>query len=190
MTTRLIASRLRRPAPVFTRTATTTSPGGTRTAHGVSVRHPNELELNSNLEQTVLELREEYRPENSANQQDPKILEFFHFCDLVYAHDPYKYTLSCEKVYRFMFYQCFREQKSKGGTKAMRAARAQGHYFDHAAYQQVMQGFDSEPGAMLNRPAPKKPIGKDTFSAYKAVFRKIYKVQIARKVLSLQWDHI
>jgi hypothetical protein len=188
-TSRLIASRIGGPAARYAPLATTTSPGGTRTVTGV-VALPNELELNANLEQTVLELREESRPSNTAAAQDPKVQEFFHFCDVVYDHDQFKYNLNCDKVYRFMFYVSFREQKARGQTKAQKAARAAGQYFDIEDYRQVMAGFNGDPGSLIHRPAPEKPIGKCTYTAYKAVFRKIYKVQIARKVLSLQWDHI
>jgi Centromere DNA-binding protein complex CBF3 subunit, domain 2 len=189
MTTRLIAARVRSPPPRYSRLSTTTSPGGTVTA--TVIRHPNELELNSQLEQQVLHLREEYRPDNTQKAQDPKILEYFHYCDVVWDHDPYKYILSCEKVYRFMFYLCFREQKAKGGTKAQRVARSEGNYFDYEEYRRITGAYESGPSMELNAPPnPTKPIGKCTFDAYKAVFKKIYKVQIAKKVLNSNWDQI
>jgi hypothetical protein len=114
MTTRLIAERIRSPPRRYGK-QTTVSPGGTERT--TLIVHPNENELNSNLEQTILHLREELRPENTAKAQDPKSLEFFHFCDLQYSHDPYRYILDCNKVYRFIWFQCFREQRKKGGPK-------------------------------------------------------------------------
>jgi hypothetical protein len=187
MTTRLIVDRLRSPPRRYT-TTTTTSPGGTqRTA---VIAHPDENELNSYLEQTVLHLREELRPVNTARAQDPKVLEYFQFCDIHYSHDPYRYVLECNKVYRFIWYQCFRNQRKKGGTKEERVARAQGNYFDNAEYEAVMSEFRSGPRTGFDLPQPQKPIGKCTLDAYKAVFRKIYKVQIAKKVLATPWDQI
>jgi Centromere DNA-binding protein complex CBF3 subunit, domain 2 len=186
-TTQLIAASLRSPPRRYTRQPYT-SPGGTE---GFTfLLHPNENELNSNLEQTVLHLREDIRPGNTAKTQDPKVKEYFQFCDIHYGHDPYKYNLDCNKVYRFMYYQCFREQRKKGGTKAERAARAAGHFFDNDEYEAVMAHFRDGPRTASDLPQPEKPISYCTVSAYKAVFRKIYKVQIAKKVLSLPWDQI
>jgi Centromere DNA-binding protein complex CBF3 subunit, domain 2 len=187
MTTRLISSRIRSPPRRYAK-QTTISPGGTERIS--LIVHPNENELNSNLEQTILHLREELRPENTAKAQDPKVMEYFHFCDIHYGHDPYRYSLECNKVYRFMWYQCFREQKQKGGTKAARIARTRGEYFNNEEYEAVMAQFQNGPRTAFDLPQPTKAIGKCTYDAYKAVFRKIYKVQIAKKVLSTPWDQI
>jgi Centromere DNA-binding protein complex CBF3 subunit, domain 2 len=138
----------------------------------------------------VLQLREDCRPANTARTQDPKVLEYFGFCDVHYSHDPYKYVLESNKVYRFMWYQSFREQRKRGGTKGERAARASGHYFDSAEYDTIMAGFMNGPHSLLSCPEPNMPIGACTFEAYKAIFRKIYKVQIAKKINSTPWDQI
>jgi hypothetical protein len=188
MTTRLISSRLRSPPRRYTSERVTT-PGGTERLVA-RLLLPNENELNANLEEAVLNLREEYRPENTQKAQDPKVLEYFQFCDVIYGHDPYRYTLCCARVYRFFWYLCFREQRKKGGTKAQRLARQQGQYFNEEEYSEVMRGFEDGPNFLLVRQQPKKPIGKCTFNAYKAVIRKIYKVQIAKKVLAETWDQI
>jgi hypothetical protein len=187
MTTRLIADCIRSPPRRYTSTQYTSPNGTVRTS---LVVHPNENELNSNLEQTVLHLREELRPVNTAKAQDPKVLEYFQFCDIHYSHDPYRYVLECNKVYRFIWYQCFREQRKKGGTKAEREARAEGQYFNNEEYETVMAEFRNGPRTGFDLPQPKKPIGKCTLDSYKAVFRKIYKVQIAKKVLGTPWDQI
>ena len=44
--------------------------------------------------------------------------------------------------------------------------------------------------ALNNYPRPTRPIGKATFDQYKAVFRKMYKVQTAKNVLSLHWEAV
>lgn len=189
MTTRLIADRLRSPPRRYT-TRKDTSPGGTVTNIAI-LQTPNAFEQNASLEQLVLHIREESRPDNTRKAQDPKVLEYFQFCDIEYPHDPYRHILSCGPVYRFMWYQCFREQRKKGGTKAQRVSRADGNYFEAEEYNEVMKEFNQGPAAILaSRPMPRKPIGKCTFDAYKAVFRKIYKVQIAKRVLATPWDQI
>lgn len=171
MTTRLIADRLRSPPRRYT-TRQDTSPGGTVTNVAI-LQTPNAFEQNSSLEQLVLHMREESRPDNTRKTQDPKVLEYFQFCDIEYPHDPYRHILSCGPVYRFMWFQCFREQRKKGGTKAQRVARAEGNFFEVEEYNEVMKEFNQGPAAILaSRPMPRKPIGKCTFDAYKAVFRK------------------
>jgi Centromere DNA-binding protein complex CBF3 subunit, domain 2 len=89
-----------------------------------------------------------------------------------------------------MWYQCFREQRKKGGTKAERAARSAGCYFNDEEYRSIISSYNNGPESLLTTPLPSKPIGKCVFDAYKAVFRKIYKVQIAKKVLATPWDQI
>jgi Centromere DNA-binding protein complex CBF3 subunit, domain 2/Transcriptional activator of glycolytic enzymes len=172
------------------------SPGGVIGSPSslLRLRHPNDVALNSLLEETILEMREEGRPANTAKTMDNKIREFFQFCDLQYPNDPYNYILEFEKVYRFMFYQSFREQKKRGGSKQERLARAQGDYFDNELYVSIVSRFNSIPdeGPDVPRlfPIPKNPIGVSTFDMYKAVFRKIYKVQLARKVNERHWEQI
>ena len=134
-----------------------------------------------------MELRDSSRPTNTAKTMEPKIEEFFQFCEKVYPNDHHKYNLDYEKVYRFMWYQAFREQKDH---KAVRLARARGEYFDYETYKRMMEKFNTDTVETIGYPVPSKPIGKCTFNMYKACFRRIYKTQVARRVNSLPWDHI
>ena len=61
------------------------------TSHGTSesIRHPDDVDLNSRLETATLSMREGMRPTNTAKAMDPKIEEYFQFCDHVYGADPY-----------------------------------------------------------------------------------------------------
>ena len=141
------------------------------------IRHPHDVGLNSRLEVATLELRDGMKPTNTSKTMEPKIEEFFQFCERVYPNDQHKYNLDYEKVYRFMWYQAFREQKDQ---KAVRVARANGVYFDYEMYKAMMDRFNADnPQAY---PIPSKPIGKCTFNMYKACFRRIYKTQVARRV--------
>ena len=56
-------------------------------------------------------------PENTRKAQDPKQSEFNNFCKKIYPNDPHATILNHEKVYKFMYYQTFREQKPRGGSK-------------------------------------------------------------------------
>ena len=61
--------------------------------------HPDDLALvNSQLETAILQMREQLCPTNTAKQVDPKIEEYFQFCDQLYPNDQYRYSLDYEKV--------------------------------------------------------------------------------------------
>jgi hypothetical protein len=76
--------------------------------------HPNDININIQIQRSVQTMNDSFRPTNTSKVHEPKIEEFFGFCDSIYEDEPYKYNLSFEKVYRFMFYQSFREQKKRG----------------------------------------------------------------------------
>jgi hypothetical protein len=146
--------------------------------------------LNANLETSVLTMQEDMRPENTQRAMDPKAKEFFAYCDLVYPNDGFKFNLEYMKVYKFMYYQPFCEQKVRGGKKQEGGKEL----FDLEAYHELMAHFarydPDSTEALNNYPRPTKPIGKATFDQYKAVFHKLYKVQRVKNVLSLHWDSI
>ena len=85
----------------------------------VPVLAPNAVvDLNSQLDQTVLAVQRAYRPDNTKQILERIQHEFFEFCDATKAaNDSYSRVLNGTKVYRFMFYQTFREQKKKGGKR-------------------------------------------------------------------------
>ncbi|CAB9499581.1 unknown protein [Seminavis robusta] len=195
-TSRFIANALGSP-PRRYQQRTSTSPGGTERTH--VIRHPDDNEINRNMRQQVLEAQDESRSTNSIKAQTPKAMEYFQYCDYAYSTDPYKYHLVAERVYRFMWYQCFREQKAKGLTKAQRALPPeQRDYFDPEDYEKVIAHLKKGPASRLAAvPQPTNPIGPTTFTAYQSVMKKIYNVQVAMTgnsglpaQLRVQWDFI
>jgi hypothetical protein len=172
--------------------------GNMYTPTAASLPNPEDVGVNSALEQAVLEMSESLWPSNTQKAFDPKIDEYFQFCNYVYPHDLYRYNLSYDKVYWFMFYVAFRNNKTNAGTKESRKARREavknGIHFDPESYNNVMSTFQgATTGAEITEadwPKPEYPISLLNFEQYKAVFRKIYKVQIAKRVLSTTWDHI
>jgi Centromere DNA-binding protein complex CBF3 subunit, domain 2 len=153
------------------------------------LRNPNDVGLGNRLQTAVMQMRESSKPTNTQKAMQPKIDEFFQYCDLVYGHDrQYKYTLDFEKVYKFMWYQVFREQKKRGGDKL---AKAKGECFDLEAYRSLMESFRTEEDSIIPVfPTPVKPIGKPMFDSYRAAIRQIYRVQVARGALNVPWEHI
>ena len=81
------------------------------------LRHPNDVNLTNQMQRSVTFLNETFRPTNTARAHEPKIDEYYQFCDAIYGSDQYRYHLNFEKVYRFMYYQAFRPLKKRGGGK-------------------------------------------------------------------------
>jgi hypothetical protein len=174
-----------RPRGRPSRTSQQPSPPSTTTR----LTQPEETGLDSRLEQTVLRITSEYRPDSTSSIYDAKSQEYFQYCTSLYPNDPYAMVLGQYKVYRFIFYQSFRDQKKRGGSKE---SRTNGTRFVRSDYDAVMakyQGWmDSADGS--SPPEPAKPVGKQTIDQYKAVLRWVYKNQTAQRVLGLVWDQI
>ena len=104
----------------------------------VTIRNPDDIALNGRLQTATLELNNSDRPTSTQKQFDGKILEYQDFCKKCYPDDMHKHVLNSEKMYRFMFYQTFREKKPRGGTKA---SRCEGPTFNKAEYDRIMSCF-------------------------------------------------
>jgi hypothetical protein len=180
----LIAQRMRASGPALPRSPSTPSRGIT------TIRHPNETNINLQMQRSVATLNESFRPTNTMKCHAPKIEEYFEFCDAVYGDAPYRHVLNAENVLRFMFYQTFRPLKKRGGKGGTATPK-----FNYADYKSVTAHFDGEPrspGAADN-PMPvqaAQPISWSTFDQYRQVLRKIYKHQKMEGVNTRHWDDI
>ena len=146
--------------------------------------------MHSRMRQAMLHLNESWRPTNTAKTMDSKVEEIFQFLSLVYPNDPYCYILDRDKIYRFMFYTCHREQRPRGGTKA---ARERKEYFDLEDYRCIVeQSFTggNQLDGMYAAPVAQKPIEHSTFQMYKACIRKVHKVQTAKRVNRCTWEEL
>lgn len=65
------------------------------------------------LQNFMLGLNLSKRPENTAKAFNLKTQEFFEHCDCVCAGEMNRHHLTHQKVHRFVFCQCFREQRRK-----------------------------------------------------------------------------
>ena len=91
-------------------------------------------------ESAVVELLNNERPESTRRALDPKIDQYYSYCDQAYPDDRYKYILNEKYVFRFMFYQVMRSQRKRGGR---RSTRPPAGYFDYADYQSVMDKYSN-----------------------------------------------
>ncbi|KAG7338206.1 hypothetical protein IV203_025118 [Nitzschia inconspicua] len=111
------------------------------------IQNPAALNLETALQQFVIDLREAGEPENTKKAYLPKLKEWFQYCDHVYPTDPYKYNMNFDKIYLFMFFQTFRQQKKRGGNRKL---QKQDIYFDAEAYDNLMRPFAGlSPGQRL-----------------------------------------
>lgn len=154
-----------------------------------TLQHPNDLQLQGTLKENVWRLLEAEDPENTKKAFEPKMKEYFEFCKTVYPHDPHFNILNRDKMYRFMYFQAFREKKKRGGRRSDNANKPA---FDVEAYREVVSGYlDPTTGTTLSAlPTPANPVAKCTIAQYKATFRKLYNIQKMRGVLSAQWDDL
>ena len=150
--------------------------------------NPNDVSLDASLRTSVLGMLDGNDPENTKKALEPKMKEYFHFCSLVYPSDQCSQILTKDRVYRFMYYQAFREKKKSGGKRRAQDQPA----FDLEGYNGIISRLSS-PGSgddATAYPAPLNPINPCTFDQYKATFRRIYSVQKAKGYLAAQWDDI
>ena len=156
---------------------------------GLSLPNPNSLNVAVQLRENVWKLLEGDEPENTRKAMEPKMKEFMYYCHCSYPTDPHYSILTKEKIYNFMFYVAFREAKPKGGR---RPAQSEAPPFDFEDYQSVLGFADRIPGvaSVPNLPQPSNPVKKSTFDQYKAMLRKVYRIQKVKGILSAQWDDL
>jgi hypothetical protein len=160
---------------------------------GPVLPNPNTTNVTVQLRENVWRLLEGDEPENTRKAMEPKMKEFFYYCATIYPHDPHSSILTKEKIYNFMFYLAFREAKKKGGRRpSRRTSEEEEPPFDVDNYRLVL-GFSQQQlgtATVSNLPQPEKPISKSTFDQYKAMLRKVYKIQKMRGILSAQWNDL
>ena len=155
--------------------------------------NPNDVSVPKNMQTLVMQLNDYGDGDGGGTDKSytPKIREFFHFCRLLYPESPSKYVLDFDKVYRFMFYTCFREQFPRGLSKAKRAQLARGEYFDIAKYREIAKHFEGpSQTSILTYPTPKKPINFQAFDTYMSVLKKIHEIQVAQGYNRHSWEQI
>ena len=135
---------------------------------------PTAAEEINRMEYTIVDTSALHRPERSQVVYDSKTAEWEQFCQYVYKTSPFVYNLSADKIFRFMFYQAYRNKKKRGGNKEKRTTMSR---FDSAQYEEVMSQHEEywRTGDIDKIPFPTNPVGKQAFDQYKAVLRKIYK---------------
>jgi len=141
-------------------------------AHGTAtIVTPSGLEYNSRLQQHAARACEKDRPPNSVKVYDPKTEEWDQFCEQIFPHERHAKILDPLRVYRFIYYQTFREQRKRGGKTKTSS-------FNLEDYNAVMARCDSSDSNTACIDGPQKGIGKQAMAQYKAVLHRLYDQQV------------
>jgi hypothetical protein len=142
----------------------------------------------------VREINLANRKTNTKKAYDPKVAEYNAFCDYVYSdlHVSTRYTVTGDKMFRFLFFHSMRNKYDVGGERRHKA-----HGFDGAAYDAVWQQYDmslqalsqnaEDPGLFKD---PENPLGYDQVNTYKAVVRGIHAEQVQNNANNLAYEFV
>ena len=161
---------------------------------GQAIRHPDDVELNARLAAAMTIVDSATTPVNTSKAFDPKEAEWYQFCDSAYGEDAFKYSITTEKLYRFFYYQAFREKRNikneiDGTGKKKRKKMGKGIHFDKNEYSSIMLLY-SQLSKTDPFPMPKNPIGFQMFEQYKAVLKQLHQEQVAKGVCGTAWEFL
>ncbi|KAG7362818.1 centromere DNA-binding like protein [Nitzschia inconspicua] len=134
----------------------------------------------------VNQLYNENMRANTARSYEPRVEEFKAYCDVVFSGlgPERRYTVTHEKIYPFMFYQCFREKKAPAsrGAKIPR--------FNHDDYIAIHSKYSSlTPDQRVDD--PKVCLGLASIMSYKAALQKFHADQRDDNINNCSWqDHV
>ena len=134
-------------------TAATGTGQGSNTAGSqgaIYLQTPDDNELDTNMRMAALALEGQARPENTMRAIKPKIDEYEDYIRKVFPHSQSGMVLDNQKVYRFMFYQTFREQKPKGGNSQQRRRRGTPSAFNIDEYNRIIGYCHQSDGGVID----------------------------------------
>ena len=139
--------------------------------------------------QRVLLENEKNRPENTKAAYGPKQNEYKGYCEVIYSHEPYPYTITEEKVFGFMYYQAYRAHFN---VKKRNSNREQIHLnFDKADFNMVMAKTQCQERGNSNAPTlaqveagartshGQELLGISSFKQYWAAILELHQHQVA-----------
>lgn len=144
----------------------------------VMVQVPRMGGVNDNLHRVTEQTRALSRPANTRKAYDGKREEFIQYLDKAWLNDPLRRVLSEPKVYRFLFYQCAREQRlNRRGQRNMQEEK-----FDMLDYEQIMQKYDQSDTRYDDdyQPfiQPENGLKFQALRQYKAVIKEYFQKQL------------
>ena len=132
---------------------------------------------------------------NTRDAYKYRILEFRSFCKLVYPHEPVEKQCAVDgnKLYRFLFFQVFRDQSRTKSLKPGEFDINLYHELDtkYTALLRPVNGKKRTGKEILEVMEPKNPLGYSSLITYRAAVRKLYDYQRQRSDGSIapdRWD--
>lgn len=148
----------------------------------------------------VHQINRKTRRANTAAAYDPKAEEWGQFVDTVYCsqHASIRYTVTSEKLYRFLFYHAFRNKYNRKRKHGSGKTNMSKHGFNYEDYTRVVGTYTKAAEAYAERvrtklvdadveqfepPEPDDPVGYDQINTYLFTVQNIFKqqVSVARK---------
>ncbi|KAG7360183.1 centromere DNA-binding like protein [Nitzschia inconspicua] len=140
------------------------------------------------LHSAVRSIQHGTRKDNTKKAYDRKTQEYREFVHCKFSfQDPYqREVVEHEKVYSFMFYCCFRENKV--GKKAPKKPK-NAPLFDEQEYDQVLATFQNQPrdGPRLE---PKHGLKASAIQQYKCAIKKLHQLQQDEQRNTIPWEQI
>ena len=132
---------------------------------------------------------------NTRDAYKYRILEFCSFCKLVYPHEPVENQCAVDgnKLYRFLFFQVFRDQSRTKSLKPGEFDVNLYHELDtkYTALLRPVNGKKLTGKEILEAMEPDNPLGYSSLITYRAAVRKLYDYQRQRSDGSIapdRWD--
>jgi hypothetical protein len=140
---------------------------------------------NAVFAQVVDQQTKQLRRHNTAVAYDPKVLEFKSFCSFVFSCEPefVRDLVTPDKVFNFMFYQCYREKRKAGGK-----GKGSGGTFPVVDYNRVMDQYRNT--SREEWTLPMNPLGYSAINTYRSSIQGLFKEQQAQRANSYVWEQI
>lgn len=130
--------------------------------------------------------------DNTQKAYAPKVLEFKAFCDHQYSFLPpdiSRYTVTSEKLYRFLFYHVFREKYTRN---------RQTTGFDRTDYDRVTNTYSNlfnllernPEGTITGMRDPENPLAEQQINTYRSAVRGYFNKQVDHGAQSLVWEQV
>lgn len=142
---------------------------------------------NVHLQRAVNQQTEEARPINTRLAYNPKVQEYKDFCDALFPNEQnmaIRYLVDPNKVFNFMFYQCYRAKRKTGGKNRPDDYSS----FDMDEYKAVMAQYRS--GSEQQLAIPQNPLGYSAINTYKSSIKNLHKAEVANMTTRWTWPQI
>ena len=167
------------------------------------------------MQAIVTTYRQDTQKRNTMSMYNRTIKEFKGFCDYVYSeqNEQFRYVVNGDKFFRFMFYNVFRNQKSKKGIPTSERSKFDPQDYEEVTnkyiriYRAVSSAATTATAAQFSQlvanarvqgsgtgqqtiPDPENPLGKESIEAYRKGMHHLFDEQRMNQANSLLWENV